>query len=154
MSSRPNACLEAQLLLHVEDVLRNLTGLVGCGMKRKPDFGHSINDQIRLGNYGGPAPDTYYPQDQRNLTLGKVSDAVIPSYLDVPAKRNADIPGPGSYEVVGDVPLPEGGRFNEPPMPRHPDPREFAPEPATYDPQPDLKYSKLTKFTSTAPREA
>jgi hypothetical protein len=122
-------------------------------MKRKPDFGHSINDQIRLGNYGGPAPDHYYPQDQRNLTLGKVSDARIPSYLDIPAQRAADIPGPGSYEVVGDVPLPEGGRFNEPHMPRNPDPREFAPEPATYDPVPVSNYSKLTKFTSKAERE-
>jgi hypothetical protein len=116
-------------------------------------FGHSINDQIRVGNYGGPAPDTYYPQHARNLPHGKVSDAQIPSYLDIPAQRSADIPGPGSYEIVGDVPLPEGGRFNEAPMPRNPDPREFAPEPATYDPVPVGNYSKLTKFTSKAERE-
>jgi hypothetical protein len=122
-------------------------------MKGTSNFGHSINDQIRLGNHGGPAPNAYYPQQQRNLTLGKVSDAQIPSYLDIPAQRNADIPGPGSYEVVGDVPLPEGGRFNEAPMPRIPDPREFSPEPATYDPQPTMNYSKLSKFTSKAERE-
>jgi hypothetical protein len=118
------------------------------------DFGHSINDQIRVGNYGGPAPNAYYPQGERNLPLGKLSESRIPSYLDIPAQRNADIPGPGSYEIVGDVPLPEGGRFNEAPPLRHPDPREFSPEPATYDPVPVSNHSKLTKFTSTAAREA
>jgi hypothetical protein len=122
-------------------------------MKRGKDgFGHSINDQIRLGNHGGPAPNAYFPEQARNLTLGKVSEAQIPSYLDIPAQRSADIPGPGSYEIVGDVPLPEGGRFNEAPAPRNPDPTKWAPEPATYDPAPDLKHSKLTKFTSKAER--
>jgi len=37
-------------------------------------------------------------------------------------------------------------------MPRNPDPREFAPEPATYDPEKVTMHSKLTKFTSKAER--
>ena len=44
-----------------------------ASMKPSKDFGHSINDQIRVGNHGGPAPNAYHPEQGRNLPLGKVS---------------------------------------------------------------------------------
>lgn len=78
----------------------------------------SIEDQIRLA-YWTPSPHAYSPTyDPTHFDKkpgGKISEAVLPSPLDAPARTSADTPGPGAYALPPDFPLPEGGRVNRDP---------------------------------------
>jgi hypothetical protein len=120
----------------------------------RDEYDISIEDQVKL-NYVNPAPNTYAPREPARFTQvpgGKVSDAQIPSYLDVAAQRST-APGPGAYEVVDDgMALPEGGQWGEigeRPF-RLPD---GTPSPDAYDPKLVPRTVKLAKFTTMSKKE-
>lgn len=75
----------------------------------------SIEDRVRQAYYT-PAPNSYHLGGDitEPRPLGRISDSKLPSVLDYQAKKNAFVPGPGSYQTpdLAGFPLPEGGRLN------------------------------------------
>lgn len=126
---------------------------------REP-FAQSINDQIRLANYGGPAPNAYLPTDPPSFSHvkgGKISEGNFPSYLDIPVQRAQDLgPGPGAYGVgtdLADAKLPAGGHWDPVPQPVFKLANAGEPEPGTYDPKMIPRTVPYAKFTSYAPKD-
>lgn len=89
------------------------------GSLMKPRY-YSVDDQVRSA-YFTPAPGAYnpkkFPDVSEPKSLGKISNAKIPSGHQYYAKCRAYIPGPGAYHTpdLNDFQLPEGGRLNRKP---------------------------------------
>eukprot|EP00929_Paragymnodinium_shiwhaense_P113967 TRINITY_DN82277_c0_g1_i1.p1 TRINITY_DN82277_c0_g1~~TRINITY_DN82277_c0_g1_i1.p1 ORF type:complete len:527 (-),score=137.91 TRINITY_DN82277_c0_g1_i1:110-1690(-) len=106
------------------------------GTLMKPRF-YSVDDQVRSA-YFTPAPGEYNPKKFPDVaepkSLGKISNAKIPSGHQYYAKTKAYIPGPGAYLTpdLKDFALPEGGRLNRKPPEKKAEFNEY-PQPAPGD---------------------